>query len=126
MGNQSITENFSELSSAVRKYVQAHIDLLKVRLLEKLVKIGTYFFSLITLILILAFILISLTFAFSFWYGQVYGDFVGGFLISAGFYLIIAILVFLFRKQLFANNIIKNLSQILFSDEENENNEKSE
>jgi hypothetical protein len=126
MGNQTITENFNELSTSVKKYIQAHVDLIKVRLLEKLVKVGTYFFSFVTLILILAFILISLTFAFSFWYGQVYGDFVGGFLISAGFYLFVAILVFLFRKQLFTNNIIRNLSQILFSDEENENDEKSE
>jgi hypothetical protein len=126
MGNQTITENFSELSSSVRKYIQAHIDLLKVRLLEKLVKIGTYFFSLVTLILILAFILISLTFAFSFWYGQVYGNLVGGFLISAGFYLLMAILVIIFRKKLFTNNIIRNLSQILFSDDENENNEEPE
>ncbi|MGC9342670.1 MAG: hypothetical protein ACP5E3_08225, partial [Bacteroidales bacterium] len=47
-----------------------------------------------------------------------YEDIAGGFLISAGFYLLLAVIIFLFRKQLFANNIVKNVSSIIFAEED--------
>ncbi|MCB2220370.1 MAG: phage holin family protein [Bacteroidetes bacterium] len=120
MANQSIVDTFGELNAATKKYIQAHIDLFKVRMLEKLIRIGTYFFSAFTLIIAMAFILISLTFAFTFWYGSNYGTLSEGFLISAGFYLVLAIFLYAFRKQLFTNNIIKNMANILFSDDEDD------
>lgn len=120
MGHQSIVDTFGELNAAAKKYITAHIDLFKVRILEKLIRIGTYFFSVITLIIAMAFILFSLTFAFTFWYGSNHGTLSEGFLISAGFYVVLAIFLYVFRKQLFTNNIIKNMANILFSEDEDD------
>ncbi|MBN2173635.1 MAG: phage holin family protein [Bacteroidales bacterium] len=120
MTDHSLVENLSELKEAAKKYIQANIDLVKIRLMEKLIRTGTYFFSVITVIIVIAFILMSLTLAFSFWYGKYYDDLVGGFLISAGFYILIGLALIIFRKSIFTNSIIRNLAKILFSDNEKE------
>lgn len=118
MSNQTIPENVNDLTQTVRKYVQARIDLIKVELLEKVIRTGTYFFAVISLIIAISFIVFSLTLAFSYWYGKNIGDVAGGFLISAGFYLVLAIIIYFFRRQIFANNIVRNMSRIFFTDKD--------
>ncbi len=118
MKNKSLVENFSELRDLMKSYLDARIKLWKVLLLDKLTKAGTYFITLLTFIVVLACLLLLLLFAFSFWYGTVYGSIYKGFLISAALYAFLGVLLFLFRKQLFSNNIIKNLGKILFNKDE--------
>ena len=120
MENNSLTQNLSELNTIVKSYVEAKFDLWKVLLLEKVTKIGTYFFTVITVLITFLFTLLFLTFAFSFWYGNTHGNITVGFLISAGFFLLLALLLYAFRKPLFSNNIIKNIGSIIFSDDEDE------
>ncbi len=118
MKNRSLAESFSELSGVIKSYVDARIRLWKISLLEKLAKTGTYFFSMIIGVVVIASILLLLVFAFSFWYGEVFGNTYEGFLISAGFYAVIGILVFLFRRTIFTNSIIGNIGKILFTEDE--------
>ena len=125
MKNNALEENLSSLNETIRNYLDARIKLLKLLLVEKITRTGTYFFSVVVGIVIIASLLLLLTFAFSFWYGYAYGSIYGGFLISAGFYIIVGILVFLLRRSIFSNNVVRNLSNILFSDDpENETKEK--
>jgi hypothetical protein len=118
MENNSLKENLSELNTIIKSYIEAKIDLWKVLLLEKVTKIGTYFFTVIAVLVTFLFTLLFLTFAFSFWYGNAYGNITVGFLISAGFFLVLALLIYRLRKPLFSNNIIKNIGSIIFSDDE--------
>ena len=118
MENNSLKENLSELNTIINRYIEAKIDLWKVLLLEKVTKIGTYFFTVIAVLVTFLFTLLFLTFAFSFWYGNAYGNITVGFLISAGFFLVLALLIYRLRKPLFSNNIIKNIGSIIFSDDE--------
>ncbi|MGW8316781.1 MAG: phage holin family protein [Bacteroidales bacterium] len=120
MENHSLKENISELNSIIKSYIEARIDLWKVLLLEKVTKIGTYFFTVIAVLITFLFTLLFLTFAFSFWFGNAYGNITTGFLISAGFFLILALVIYWLRKPLFSNNIIKNIGSIIFSDHEDE------
>ena len=120
MKNNSLTKNLSELNIIIKSYLEARLNLLKVILLEKVTKIGTYFFTSFFVMVTFLFTLLFLAFAFSFWYGNTYGRISEGFLISAGFFLIVAVLLYVLRKPLFSNNIIKNISSIIFSEEENE------
>lgn len=120
MENNSLKENLSELNTIIKSYIEAKIDLWKVLLLEKVTKIGTYFFTVISVLITFLFTLLFLTFAFSFWYGNTVGNITIGFLISAGFFLFLALVVYWLRKPLFSNNIIKNIGAIIFSDEEEE------
>jgi hypothetical protein len=117
MKNTSLAESLSELKEVVIEYLDARIGLAKAILLEKLSKIGTYFLTAMAIIIVIASMLMLLIFAFSFWYGNYYGNIYQGFMISAGFYLLVGIVIFIFRRTIFSNNIIRNVGRILFTEE---------
>ncbi len=119
MSKNKLSENFSELYDAVKGYTESRLILWKVELLEKITKVATYLITTTIVLFIFLFALVFLGFAFSFWYSKFHGSIIDGFLISAGLYLILALLVYFFRRQLFANNIVKNIAGILFSEDNN-------
>jgi hypothetical protein len=123
MSNNSLSDNFTDLYDSVKSYVEARLILFKLKVTEKITRTGTYFISTFVILSVFLFALLFLSFAFSFWYGQRYGDIAGGFLISAGFYILLAFIIYLLRKPLFSNNIVKNVSTIIFSEEEENENE---
>ena len=118
MKNKTLVEDFSELKELTKRYLEARIRLWKVLLLEKITKAGTYLLTFLTIIVVLASLLLLLMFAFSFWYGNKYGSISEGFLISAALFAFLGIVLILFRKQIFSNNIIKNLGKIMFEKDE--------
>lgn len=118
MEKNALSENFAEITSAVKKYINARIDLLKLTLLQKITRAGTYMLTFVTVLVSLFSILIFLMFAFSFWYGEKTGSLSTGFLISAGFFAVLMIIIFLLRKVIFSNTIVRIFSHILFSDED--------
>jgi hypothetical protein len=120
MKNKPLEENFSELSEVLKSYLDARFELWKALFLEKFSKIGTYFFSVTVLIMMAASLLLLLTFAFSFWFGSAYGKIYEGFLISAGFYLIVGVVIYLLRKPVFSNPIIRSIGKVLLSKDEDE------
>ncbi|MFB6320467.1 phage holin family protein [Saccharicrinis sp. FJH54] len=115
MQQESFKENISELNDIIQGYLQARINLWKVEMLEKFTRIGTYFITTILVLVSLLMLLMLVSFAFSFWYGETHGSISEGFLISGGIYLIIIILGYFFRRQLFSNPLVKHLSSIIFN-----------
>lgn len=118
--NKTLTENFEQVNQAFGKYVEARLNLLKIQLLEKITRVGTYFLSSVFSILALFLVLLMLGLAFSFWYGEAHGNLVHGFLISAGFFILLAFAAIWMRKRLFSDPIVRNISGIIFEDEEDE------
>ena len=118
MSEKRLTENLAELKTLAKSYIDSYITLWKLQFLEKLSRIGTFLVSAVIMIMIFSFALFFATFAFSYWYGKNYGNFAEGFLISTAFYLLLAILVYIFRKRLIANPVIKAISSILFKEDE--------
>lgn len=121
MKNKSLTENFSELSEVVKDYLDARIALWKISLIEKISKVGTYISIAVVLLLTFLFVLLMLSFAFSYWYGEEYGNLSEGFLIASLGYIVLALLMYILRKPIFTNLIVKNLSEIFFDDKEKNN-----
>ncbi len=121
MKNKTLQENFSELNDVIKRYINTRINLWKVQLLEKIAKTWTHLFVFILIIVSVLFIFLLLAFAFSFWYGSTYGNMSTGFLISAGLFALLSFIIYLLRKPLFANNVIRNIASVIFDDEKNEN-----
>ncbi|MFB6343573.1 phage holin family protein [Saccharicrinis sp. FJH62] len=115
MQKESFKENISELNDIIQGYLQARINLWKVEMLEKFTRIGTYFITTILVLVSLLMFFMLISFAFSFWYGEVHGSISVGFLISGGVYLLIIILGYVFRRQIFSNPLVKHLSSIIFN-----------
>ena len=118
MEKNALSENFAEISSVIKKYVNARIDLLKLTLLQKITRAGTFMLTFVSVLVSLFAVLIFLMFAFSFWYGERTGSLSTGFLISAGVFAILLILVLLLRKVIFSNTLVRVFSHILFSDDD--------
>jgi uncharacterized membrane protein YbhN (UPF0104 family) len=120
MTNKSLQENFTELNDVIKRYINTKINYWKVVLLEKIYKIWGHLFLFLLVIVSLLFVFLLLAFAFSYWYGNNIGTISTGFLIAAGGFVIIALLLYLLRKPLFSNKIIEKISTVLFDDDDNE------
>lgn len=87
-----------EIRNEVGNFVNLKITYFELRLQRDVVKIfSNLIFSLIVG-MFLVMLLLMLSLAFVFWFGQAVGPLYVGFLIMAGFYLILGVLVFLNRK----------------------------
>ncbi len=126
MADKSFKVNVAEIISIARSYVNARIELWKLSLLEKASLAGAHFLSTVIVVLIVAFCLLFISLAFAFWYGQQTGDMVTGFLITAGFYVVVG-LVFLISRNFFVTGpVIKALSRIMYKEDQYGDAEKRE
>ncbi len=117
MADNSFKENFTEIISVARSYVNARIELWKLSLLEKASLAGAHFLSSVIVVLIVAFCLLFISLAFAYWYGQKTGDMIAGFLITAGFYLVVGLIFLVSRKFFVTRPVIRTLSGIMYNEE---------
>jgi hypothetical protein len=118
MAKNELSDNFSSISDVLKDYLNSKADLLKLGLLQKFTRAGVFLLTAVSVIISTLAACIFLMFSFSFWYGNRTGNLDHGFLISAGFFAFIIVLIIVFRKAIFSRNLIKVFSGILFSDEE--------
>lgn len=118
--SKNLTENIGELSGSAKSYVQAKIDLAKLTLLGK---ISRFTSSLFTLIVVVLFSMLVIGFgaaAFAIWYGQTYNNYFEGVLIAGGSLIVIGLIFVLLRHKILTNPLLRNFSEILFEEDENE------
>jgi hypothetical protein len=120
MAAQKISENFSELADNVKRYVQLKIDLLKLNFLEKFSKLVSFVVITLVFFLLFLFIVLFISMGFIFWFRDNFGHEWLGAIIVACFYLLMGIVIWLFRFRLFLNPVVARLSKILFEDEDEE------
>lgn len=116
MENIDLGTPLKETIEGLRKYIDQLIGYNKLVFAKKIGEISSYLTLLIALGFLLTLALIFLSFGFVWWYsGSNAGERYIGFLIVAGFYFFIAILVFLFREKLIFKPINKALGNVMFS-----------
>jgi hypothetical protein len=114
MAKSDLSKNLSSVTDVLKDYLQVKLDLFKLDLLQRSSRAGLFLFTFISVLFSVFAVAIFLMFSFSFWYGERTGNLAHGFLISAGFFFLVLVLVFLLRKAVFGRNLIKNISKILF------------
>lgn len=119
MESGNISDNFSELTENVKKYINLRIDLVKLVLTEKLARMASVFLIIIILFILFMFLLLFLSFSFIYWYGAVVGPTYVGALIVTGVYLLAGLAIIIFRIQLIMNPLIRQISKVLM-DNKNE------
>jgi hypothetical protein len=120
MAARDFSESFSNLIGIIKDYVNTRVDFVKLVLLQKITRAGVLLLTFVSAIISAFAACVFLMFSFSFWYGDKTGNLSQGFLISAAIFVLIVILIFLLRKVVFGRILVKTLSRILFSDEEND------
>lgn len=117
MDNIDLGTPLRETIEGLRKYIDQLIGYNKLVFAKKIGELSSYLTLLIALGFLASLALIFMSFGFVWWYsdGQTEKMYIG-FLLVAGFYVFIAILVYLFRKKLIFKPINKALGNVLFSD----------
>jgi membrane-bound ClpP family serine protease len=101
------------LIDRVKSYVETRIDLLKLKAIDKSSSFLSLFISMLVVILIGFLFLILLSIGIALLIGDLLGKAYYGFLIVAGFYVVIGLVIFMLRDKLLkapmANSMIKKL-----------------
>lgn len=113
-----ISESIAGLNDSAKDYINARLDLYKLLLLKKTTQSMSFLFSLLIVILMATIILIFAGTAFTLWYGETFNNYLDGALIVIGIFLLFAALILIFRKRILHRIFLKNISEILY--EENE------
>ncbi|WP_319269749.1 hypothetical protein [uncultured Draconibacterium sp.] len=116
--SDNLTESITGLNSAVKQYVQARIDLVKLLFLKKTSKYMSILFGMLIIILLSTLVLAFAGVIFTFWYGQTYNNYLEGALIVLGSLIILLVVFLIFRKRLLTSFFLSNFSEILFEDDE--------
>lgn len=117
MGND-LARHISEFIRVSQKLLKAKLDLLKLSLIDRSSGITSFILSSLFAVMVAVLFVGFGAAAFAVWYGETFGSYVEGLLISAGALLILAFIFFFIGRRLFVSIVIKNLSEVLFDDDE--------
>lgn len=121
MAPGKISENVSLLTENVKDYVNLRIDLAKLILTEKIARLASFFLIAVIFFILTMFLFLFLSMSFVFWFGNDIGPAWLGALIIAAFYILVGMLIWFKRNQLFINPLVTHLTKILMEDkDENE------
>ncbi|MCX6241527.1 MAG: phage holin family protein [Bacteroidetes bacterium] len=118
MESNRISDNVSSLTENVKDYINLRIDYIKLILTEKIAKLASYFLISVIFFILANFLLLFISFAFVFWYGEEVGPTSTGALIVVAFYFIMGCVIYWMRHILFINPMIKRLAKIIMEDED--------
>jgi hypothetical protein len=116
-----ISDNVSMLTENVKDYVNLRVDLVKLILTEKIAKLASFFLIAVIFFILAMFLLLFLSLAFVFWFGQDIGPAWLGTLIVTAVYVLGGVLIYAKRHQFFINPLVTQLTKILMEEkDENE------
>lgn len=115
---RSIPENFSVLAGNIKSYVKLKLEYLKISLLEKQAELVAGLMLLMLMTTISFFILLLLSLAFVYWFDSRTGNMTLAFLLVAAVWLLLGLVVYLFRKPLLINPVIRKVFAALEVDED--------
>ena len=108
-------ENFQQLYNDLKKYVELQTDYLKVEFVEKLsILLSTLLIVIIAIILVVAG-LFYLFFSLAYALVPLVGSLAISFLIISGIYLLLIIFLFILRKKLIINPLVRFLSKLFLN-----------
>jgi hypothetical protein len=123
----SLSDLIKRLFEQVKVYFNLRVGYLRLYIAEYLIKFFSSLVLWMVIFLFLFFVLVFGSFAFAYWFGELTGHWSIGFLIIAGFYLLLAALIFALRRPLiirpFTQLVIKHMELDKFNDLEDEKEE---
>ena len=93
------TNSIESLLQKTGDFLETKVELLKLQAVDKVTGIGSSVASAIILILVISLMLFTLNIGIAVWIGQLLGEVYYGFFIVSGYYLLVALLMYLFRSQ---------------------------
>lgn len=97
---ENIADNFEKLYDKAEKYSKTSVELMKLNAIDKTSDIISSLSVVISISLIVAIFTLFVNIGISLLIGKMLNDYYIGFFIVSGFYLLLAFIVYIFRKQL--------------------------
>lgn len=118
---KSISDNFSELTSATQNYIDATVSYHKLDLYKKLVKgiVSGSYALILAFFLLIALVFISV--AGAIYLGGLLESIALGYLIMGAFYLVITVVLVVTLKKKLETVVLQNTSKQLFNNNEDKN-----
>ena len=123
MEKTRIADNVSEVIDSAMKYIYANIDLLKLTLLERLSKVVSLIISTTLVLLVASLFVLFFSLAAAIFIGHLLLSLELGFLIVSAVYLLLILIFWRLRRTLVINPVVRSLNEILFPENENEDEE---
>lgn len=102
-----ITQPFKQLSTGFVDYINLRINYVGLLIGKRMAEITTQIVIVMILVGFTSMIMLLLTFAFVFWYGDNIGTYTQGFLIASAVYIIAGLVIFFNRVKLISNPVVK-------------------
>ncbi|MDT0555593.1 phage holin family protein [Patiriisocius hiemis] len=116
MALDELSENVTSVSDKAKEYSKSMAEYYRLRLFKYVAKSTSSFVLFFSILCLITLGLLFLSFAASFYIGELLDSRALGFLIIGGFYLLILAFVFFFGKKTIERNVLKAFSK-LFTEE---------
>ena len=113
-----------DLFESLKRYVDLRVDEIKLILAENSARIFSKIVYITLSFILVGIILAILALALSNWLGAMVGSVAGGYMITACIFLILLLIVYLFRNKFFLNSNLRMFLKIFFNDENKSDHEK--
>lgn len=107
-------ENINNIKRDIQEYLEVKLDLFRLQTAESLSRILSSALKIAILGFLLFFILLFLSFAAGYFLASLLQSYELGFLCVAGFYVLILIIFFVFKKWIIERPLIKAIMKLLF------------
>lgn len=119
MSNPNLSNHLSSIYKDLKAYIDARYRYIKLDASEKLIRIVSSLTLIVVLILIFSLALLFFFIAMAFYIGNILHDNFLGFLIVAGIFVFLLLLLILLRKPLIVHPIQKSMLKSIFKPENN-------
>lgn len=107
-------EELGNIKKDIREYIEIKLDLLKLQTAESISKVVSGAAVGVILILLLSLILFFLSFAAGYFLASLLNSNELGFLCVAGFYLLLLVIILIFRKKIIDRPVIRSVVKVFF------------
>jgi hypothetical protein len=107
MQDNNIPDLLVKFSDEVKRYLRLRAEYIQLKFGERLVNLFAGMIMRVILLMLVLFMILFASFAFVFWFGQLTGNYWLGFLINGGIFIILGILLYLLRRPLFFDPVLK-------------------
>lgn len=119
MTKHSISQYTGEITGYVKSYAALHVRLAKLELAERLSKITASLTVLMLTFTMVLFILLITSVGIAIYLGDVWQSYTSGFLAVAGFYVLVVMLLIVFRRGLVVNPLLTHIiNQMMEEDDD--------
>ncbi len=112
--------NFSgeigELIQEIKEYIELKYDIARLDFTEKIVRIISVFFGIMTFFVVVPGVLMFFSFALAYYLGDILGANYWGFMIVGAIYLFFGIVFITFKKKFITKPIIKTLTEAILKE----------